>query len=83
MPLREWMKNQAKIRVRDEGMDIEGIAAAMNEPGQIVVMEDERTEYTAPVITLSTVKEAIAVWSPEDRQALYEYLNRVHQVRMR
>jgi hypothetical protein len=46
-------------------------------------MDDERTEYTAPNVTLLTVKEAIAVWSREDRQELYEHLNRVYQVRMR
>jgi hypothetical protein len=46
-------------------------------------MNDERTEYSAPNITLLTVKEAVAVWSKEDRQELYEHLNRVYQVRMR
>ena len=50
---------------------------------QAVTMDDERTNYTAPNVTLLTVKEALTVWSKEDRQELYTYLNRVYQVRMR
>ena len=59
------------------------IERAMAYNSVAATIHDERTEYTAPVVTLLTVKEAIAVWSREDRQELYEYLNRVYQVRMR
>jgi hypothetical protein len=75
----------SSIRMRDEDMDIEETwptAKGLNAQFD-ATMNDERTEYTAPSITLITVKEAIAVWSREDRQELYEHLNRVYQVRMR
>jgi len=59
------------------------IAIEKNYRKPAATMDDERTEYTAPIVTLLTVKEAIAVWTKEDRQELYTHLNRVYQVRMR
>jgi hypothetical protein len=85
-------KVMSSIRMRDEDMDIEEedmrycvrrFVQACNDIQPTAAMDDERTEYAAPIVTLLTVKEAIAVWTPADRQELYEHLNRVYQVRMR
>jgi hypothetical protein len=61
-----WTKNPKSVRMRDEGMFI----------------EDERAEYTAPIVALGTVKEAVSVWQPAERTELYKYLNYVWQCRM-
>jgi hypothetical protein len=85
--MRKLFDIMSSIRMRDESIeDYEMSVFPLDQRPRrqpTATIEDERTNYTAPVVTLLTVKEAIAVWSREDRQELYEHLNRVYQVRMR